>query len=238
MTEIDDVAPERAAELRAALARVKDRVSAAERAAGREPGSVRLLPVSKFHPVGDIAALAVAGVESFGENREQEAREKAAALPGVKFHMIGQIQTKKANSVARWAAVVESVDSVRLAGKLDRGVALAVERGERAEGELPCLVQWSADGDPERGGVPDADLDAVCAAVADAAHLRLAGLMCVPPLGADAGETFTRARAIVDNLGDGMILSAGMSADLEAAVAAGSDLVRVGTGIFGPRPLA
>ena len=229
MTEIDDVAPERAAELRAGLARVKARIFDAERAAGREPGSVRLLPVSKFHP---------AGVEAFGENREQEAREKAAALPGVKFHMIGQIQTKKANSVARWAAVVESVDSVRLAEKLDRGVALAVERGERAEGELPCLVQWSADGDSERGGVADADLDAVCAAVVDAAHLRLAGLMCVPPLGADAEGTFMRARAIVDNLGDGMILSAGMSADLEAAVAAGSDLVRVGTGIFGPRPLA
>lgn len=221
-------------ELHRALDSVRRRIAAAEKAAGRPAASVRLLPVSKFHPVEDIALLAELGVDAVGENREQEARAKAEALPQVNFHMIGQIQAKKTNSIARWAAAVHSVDSVRIAEHLDHGVARAIERGERAPGTLDCFVQWSADSDTARGGVDASGLDDVYAAIEKAEHLNLRGLMCVPPLGADAEETYRTARRLAGDLE----LSAGMSADLEAAIAAGSDIVRVGTQIFGPRPVA
>lgn len=230
MTRIDD--------LRANLAAVRERISAAEHAAGREKGSVQLLPVTKFHPASDIALLHELGVTDVGENREQEAREKSAELADIRFHMIGQVQTKKANAVARWAAACHSVDSEKLARGLDRGMALALERGDRSAGVLDCFIQISADGDTSRGGAPVDEVPHLAEVVREAEHLRLAGVMVVPPIGADAAEVFTRARAVADSLGDGMLLSAGMSADLEDAVSAGSDIVRVGTDILGKRPQA
>lgn len=228
-------------ELRGNLAAVRARIDAAATAAGRDPGDVRLLPVTKFHPASDVELLVELGAADVAENREQEARGKAGEVPAARIHMIGQIQTKKANSVARWAASVHSVDSVRLAQALDRGVGLAVERGERQAGELPVYLQLSADGDPARGGVPEGDLDELVDVVEAAGHLRLDGLMVVPPLGADPAEVFARARHLADELagrlGRPMELSAGMSGDLEDAVARGSNIVRVGTGVLGARPL-
>ena len=133
------------AQLRENLAAVRERIQSAERAAGRAPGSVQLLPVTKFHDVSVIRALAESGVTLVGENREQEARAKAEALhtDGVDcgIAMIGQIQSKKANAVARWASEVHSLDSVKLARGLDRGMALALERGDRHVDGLPCLLQ-------------------------------------------------------------------------------------------------
>lgn len=228
-------------ELRGNLAAVRARIDAAATAAGRDPGDIRLLPVTKFHPASDVELLVELGAADVAENREQEARGKAAEVPAARIHMIGQIQTKKANSVARWAASVHSVDSVRLAQALDRGVGLAVERGERQADELPVYLQLSADGDPARGGVPEGDLDELVDVVEAAGHLRLDGLMVVPPLGADPAEVFARARRLADELagrlGRPMELSAGMSGDLEDAVARGSNIVRVGTGVLGARPL-
>ncbi|NLF90750.1 MAG: YggS family pyridoxal phosphate enzyme, partial [Corynebacterium marinum] len=133
-------------ELRANLADVRARIDAAATAAGRDAADVRLLPVTKFHPASDVEILVELGAPDVAENREQEARGKAAEVPAARVHMIGQIQTKKANSVARWAASVHSVDSVRLAQALDRGMALALERGERSDSPLPVYLQLSADG--------------------------------------------------------------------------------------------
>lgn len=228
-------------ELRTNLAAVRARINAAAEAAGRDPQEIRLLPVTKFHPAEDLRLLVGLGAADVAENREQEARGKAAEVPEARIHMIGQVQTKKANSVARWAASVHSVDSVRLALALDRGMALALDRGDRTTDVLPVYLQLSADGDPARGGVLEADLDELVQAVEEAEHLELAGLMVVPPLDSDAGEVFDRAGRlcgrIAEKLGRPMELSAGMSGDLEEAVARGSNVVRVGTGVLGARPL-
>lgn len=220
------------------LAATKEHISAI--AAEHERPAPQLLVVTKFHPAEDIALLAELGVEDVAENREQEARAKAQELDQLRFHMIGQIQTKKANHVARWAASVHSVDSVKLANALDRGVSLAHERGER-DTNLPVFIQVSADGDTSRGGVIREELDEVIEAVEAAEHLEFAGLMVVPPLDADAQEVFSTVRADVDRLserlGRQLKLSAGMSADMDAAIAAGTDIVRVGTSIMGKRPV-
>ncbi|WP_237791721.1 YggS family pyridoxal phosphate-dependent enzyme [Corynebacterium accolens] len=220
------------------LAATKEHISAI--AAEHDRPSPQLLVVTKFHPAEDIALLAELGVEDVAENREQEARAKAQELDQLRFHMIGQIQTKKANHVARWATSVHSVDSVKLANALDRGVSLAKERGQR-ENNLPIFIQVSADGDTSRGGVIREELDEVIEAVEAAEHLEFAGLMVVPPLDADAQEVFSTVRADVDRLserlGRQLKLSAGMSADMDAAIAAGTDIVRVGTSIMGKRPV-
>lgn len=220
------------------LAATKEHISAI--AAEHDRPSPQLLVVTKFHPAEDIALLAKLGVEDVAENREQEARAKAQELEQLRFHMIGQIQTKKANHVARWATSVHSVDSVKLANALDRGVSLAHERGER-DTNLPVFIQVSADGDISRGGVIREELDEVIEAVEAADHLEFAGLMVVPPLDADAQEVFSTVRADVDRLserlGRQLKLSAGMSADMDAAIAAGTDIVRVGTSIMGKRPV-
>ena len=225
-------------ELADTLAATKEHISAI--AAEHERPAPQLLVVTKFHPAEDIALLAELGVEDVAENREQEARAKAQELEQLRFHMIGQIQTKKANHVARWATSVHSVDSVKLANALDRGVSLAKERGQR-ENNLPIFIQVSADGDTSRGGVIREELDEVIESVEAAEHLEFAGLMVVPPLDADAREVFSTVRADVDRLserlGRQLKLSAGMSADMDAAIAAGTDIVRVGTSIMGKRPV-
>ncbi len=199
-----------------------------------------LLPVTKFHPAADVALLAELGITDVAENREQEARAKAAELPQMRFHMIGQIQTKKANHVARWAQSVHSLDTEKLARALDRGVGNALQAGE-SEGKLPVFIQLSHVGDSARGGVAYAEIDVLVGIVEDLDNLELRGFMVVPPLDADPVEVFARVRKLCDEvsgrLGRKLLMSAGMSADMAVAIAAGSDIVRVGTGIMGPRPL-
>ncbi|HAT1143695.1 TPA: YggS family pyridoxal phosphate-dependent enzyme [Corynebacterium striatum] len=225
-------------ELQAGLERTRAQIEDFARAAGRE--APQLLPVTKFHPAGDVALLAELGVTDVAENREQEARAKAAELPAVRFHMIGQIQTKKANHVARWAHSVHSLDSAKLATALDRGVANAQESGDRDDA-LPVFIQVSADGDTVRGGVALPDVPSLVELVEELVNLELQGFMVVPPLDSDAAEVFGRVRALTDDvarrLGRPLKMSAGMSADLGEAIAAGTDIVRVGTGIMGPRPV-
>lgn len=234
-------------QLAANLARVRARIAEYAQVAGREPSEITLLPVTKFHPSTDLELLHGLGIPAVGENREQEARQKAQDCPHLEIHMIGQIQTKKANAVTRWAAAVHSVDSVRLAHGLERGMALALSRGDRDSlgrthrTNLDCYVQVSADGDTARGGVTFAELPEVIEAVEEAEHLRFRGLMTVPPLGADARLVFeqvaARLRDLEGELGRPLDYSAGMSADMAEAIAAGSTMVRVGTEIMGPRPL-
>lgn len=223
------------------LQAVRHAIDEAAVAAGREPSEVQLLPVTKYHPVSDLALLHDLGVRAVAENREQEARDKAAQLPELDFHMIGQIQTKKANSVARWAACVHSVDSVKLVHALDRGMELALERGDRTSEVLPCLIQLSLDGDIQRGGVEAAGVPELAEEIEKAEHLRLAGLMCVPPLGKEARAMFALAARVREQLSAAyrrpMEFSAGMSRDLGDAIACGSTMVRVGTAILGSRQL-
>lgn len=204
-------------------------------------GGADLLPITKFHPVEAVRVLAQFGVGAVGENREQEAKAKYEVLAGrPEIHMVGQIQTKKANSVARWAAAVHTVDSSKLLQALDRGAGLAMERGDRLE-KLPVLLQFSADGDPQRGGVVAKDIDALADEAQHCANLELRGLMTVPPLGSDAASVFAQGRKLLDSIADRVVgvpvYSAGMSQDMEIAIAEGSTLVRVGTDIMGPRPV-
>lgn len=227
------IKPGRAEELAQALRAVRDRIAVA--------GGADLLPVTKFHRVEDLRILAQLGINAVGENREQEAREKAAEVHGHPLiHMIGQIQTKKANSVARWAAAVHTVDSLKLVEALERGVARAIDTEQRA-GKLPVLVQFSADGDPHRGGAVAGAIDPLADAVAAAQHLHLRGVMTIPPLGSDAAAVFAQGRALLDRISDRIVgvpvYSAGMSQDLEIAIAEGATLVRVGTDIMGARPV-
>lgn len=224
---------DRQQELAEALAGVRNRVAAAARAAGREPSSLTLVAVSKTWPASDVELLRRLGVEDFGENRDQEAAAKAAAVPGVRWHFVGRLQSNKARSVAAYASLVHSVDGARVADALSRGA-------ERAGRELGVLLQVSLDGDPGRGGVLPEDVPGLADAVAALPGLRLGGVMAVAPLSAEPRAAFGRLAAVSARLRTqhphARIVSAGMSGDLEAAVAAGSTHLRVGTALFGHRP--
>lgn len=232
----------RTAELADRLADLRTRIDTAARAAGRPAGDVRLLPVTKYHPASDNAILYGLGCRAFGESREQDAAAKIAELgfPDAQWHMIGRLQRNKARAVARWAHTVHSVDSERLANALSRGAREALDAGERTE-SLRVLLQVSLDADPARGGVAPADLPALADLVAAAPGLHLAGLMAIPPLDADSDACFANLAmlhtSILARHADATDLSAGMSGDLESAVAHGSTCVRVGTALMGARPI-
>lgn len=245
---------DRVGELAANLAAVRARIAAACAAAGRDPGSVTLIAVTKTYPAADVVALAGLGVADIGENRDQEAGPKAALVAalardagaevaagttGLRWHMIGQLQSNKARSVAGWAHAVHSVDRERLVRGLDRAAAAA-------DRVLDCFVEVdlrepaAAAADPGRGGTaPDAVPD-LAAAVAGCAALRLRGLMAVAPRDGSPAAAFAvlaRLAAVVRaDHPHADALSAGMSGDLEAAVAAGATHVRVGSALLGARP--
>jgi PLP dependent protein len=241
------VAEDRRAELARRLGAVRERIAAACAAAGRDPAAVALLAVTKTVPAADVALLLDLGVEAFGENRAQEAAAKVAEVsalrPGARprWHFVGGLQRNKARLVAPWAARVESVDSVRLADALDRAARRADDAGERP-GPLPVLLQYSVDGDPRRGGVPDAGLAELAEHVAALPGLVLEGLMAVAPLGADPDRALAAVAAAAARLRAAhpaaTVVSAGMSGDLEVAIRHGSTVVRVGTALVGERELA
>lgn len=238
---------ERRDEVAEALAEVHRRIETATANAGRAPGSVRLVAVTKTFPAADAALLTDLGVVDLGENREQEATPKVAELrelrpeATVRWHMLGRLQRNKARSVARWAAEIQSVDSDRLADALDRAVGNAREAGDRTD-PLDVLVQVSIDGDPTRGGAPLDTLMPLADHVARSGELRLRGLMAVAPLTMDPVDAFERLAEAADRLRedhpDATELSAGMTGDLELAVTHGSTCVRVGTALLGTRGLA
>jgi len=235
------VTPARRAELAGNLAAIRARVAAACTAAGRDVSEITLIAVTKTRPAEDVVALASLGLTDFGENREQEASPKAAAVAEatsdpVRWHFIGQLQTNKAHRVVRYASVVHSVDRVRLVRAL--GAAARASPGARA---LSCLVQVSLDGDPSRGGVPVAQAPQVGAAIEAEPGLVLGGLMAVAPLGVPPETAFASLRAISGTLREinpaATIISAGMSGDLEAAVHSGATHLRIGTALLGNRSL-
>ena len=227
----------RADEIAANLVAVRRRIDAACADAGRSPDDVGLTVVTKFFPASDVRILADLGVTDVGENRHQEAAAKAAEcadLP-LRWHFIGGLQSNKAAAVAAYADVVHSVDRRKLVGPLDRGA------GELSA-PLDVLIQVSLD-PPDvahRSGVDPEGLDDLAAAVEEAGRLRLRGLMAVAPLDTEPAEAFGRLAAIRERFlrshPGATWLSAGMSGDLEEAVAAGATHVRIGSAVLGSRP--
>ena len=228
-------------DLAANLEEVRSRISAAARAAGREPSEVSLLAVSKTWPADDVRALAALGQRDFGENRAQELLGKAGELGdvGLRWHFIGQLQRNKAAAVARLGAVVHTVDRASLARTLDRA-------GQDGPAPVDVLVQVDLGGAAgeiaARGGAAPDDVPELADLVASSPGLRLRGLMAVAPRGEEPRPAFERLAALAARLRadhpEAVELSAGMSGDLEEAVAAGATVVRVGTALFGDRPLA
>jgi pyridoxal phosphate enzyme (YggS family) len=224
-------------ELAANLEVVLGRIRGACEAAGRDPGEVTLVVVTKFFPESDVRLLADLGVRAVGENRHQEAAAKAAAcadLP-LSWHFIGSIQSNKAAAIAGYSDVVESVDRVKLVGPLDRG---AHDRGR----DVDCLIQVSLD-PPDavgRGGAHPEQVPAIAGAISGAGALRLRGVMAVAPLGEPPLPAFERLAEVAADLRrdhpEAVLISAGMSADLEDAVRCGATHVRVGSAVLGPRP--
>jgi PLP dependent protein len=219
---------------------VRARIAAAARAAGRDPASVSLLAVSKTWPASAVRELAALGQADFGENRAQELVAKAGELADLPlcWHFVGQLQRNKAAAVARLGAVVHSVDRLSLARALAR---TGVELGRPVEVFLQVDL-----GGPEgelaaRGGADPTEVPGLADAVADEEGLRLRGLMAVAPREADPGPAFARLAELAERVRadhpDAGEISAGMTADLEQAIAAGSTVVRVGTALFGERPL-
>ena len=212
------------------LPEISARLRAAEAAAGRLPGSVQLIAISKLQPEARVRAVLVAGHRLFGENWVQEAAEKwpglRAAFPGVQVHLVGPLQTNKARAAMGLFEAIHSLDRPKLAGALAR---LAQDLGH-----CPALfVQVNSGSEPQKAGVLPGEADAF---IAEARRLDLpvAGLMCIPPVGADPMPHF-RMLAECGRRNGLAGLSIGMSDDFEAAVAAGATHVRVGSAIFGAR---
>ncbi|MBQ0880458.1 YggS family pyridoxal phosphate-dependent enzyme [Streptomyces sp. RT42] len=234
---------DRKSELAGNLAKVEERIAAACAAAGRPRDEVTLIVVTKTYPAEDVRILSDLGVRHVAENRDQDAAPKAAAcsdLP-LSWHFVGQLQTNKVRSVVGYADVVQSVDRPKLVTALSKEAV-------RAGREVGCLLQVALDAGEsargERGGVSPAGIEELADLVAGSEGLRLDGLMTVAPL---TGEYAGRQRAAFERLMDlstyvrrahpaANMVSAGMSADLEQAVAAGATHVRVGTAVLGVRP--
>lgn len=217
----------RAAEIAANLAEVTARIEAAARRAGRDPASVTLLAVTKTKPLEDLLAAYEAGVRHFGENRVQEAEAKFPRLPAdaVK-HLVGPIQSNKANKAARLADVLHAVDSADIARRLARAAA---NEGRR----LAVYVEVNTGGEETKAGVAPAEVPDLVADVRALPELDLRGLMSIPPPG-ETRPHFVALRRLAESLGLSG-LSMGMSDDFEAAIEEGSTIVRVGTALFGSR---
>ena len=229
-----------------------DRIAQACQRVGRSREDITLMVVTKFHPLDEVLELVRLGVRTFGENREQEARQKAydllerdaaehvlAGIPA-EWSMIGQLQRNKCNAVARWAHSVHSVDSVSLVNGLERGMQRTLDDGSRENPQLGVYLQVSLDGDTARGGALEIDIAELADLVDDSDHLVLRGLMSVPPLDADPSVAFAHlydlSQQLRTNHPYATEISAGMTGDMEEAIAHGSTCIRVGTAILGPRP--
>ena len=216
---------------------VLGRMAEAARRAGREPGDVRLVAVSKLHPAEAVRTLFEAGQLEFGENYVQEAEAKMAVLPPeISWHFIGHLQTNKVRNVVGRFSLIHGVDSLKLARSLhDRAVALNVHQD--------ILVQVNLAGEGQKSGILEADLPQLAEFLAGATNLHWRGLMLMPPLFDDpegARPWFARLRGLGEALRTGYglplpDLSMGMTGDFEAAIEEGATLVRIGTRIFGER---
>ncbi|QNE33928.1 YggS family pyridoxal phosphate-dependent enzyme [Leifsonia shinshuensis] len=214
------------------LAAVREGVADAARAAGRSPDELTTIVVTKFHPASLVRELAALGVRDVGENRHQEAQEKAAELAGLdlRWHFVGQLQSKKARQVRRYASVIHSLDRISLVDALRLDDAPDVD----------VFVQLNLTDDPARGGVADRDLEPLVEHVLATPGLNLLGVMAVAPLDEEPARAFERVRLASERVRgiapDAAAISAGMSQDYREAVAAGATHLRIGTAITGNRP--
>jgi pyridoxal phosphate enzyme (YggS family) len=223
--------------------RLLGRIARAAERAGRDPGSVALLAVTKTHSVEVVQQAALAGLSLFGENRVAEGTAKIAALaaefPGLEWRLIGPLQSNKAKPALQYFSVIESLDRERLAARLEGLLA--------AEGKsLPVLLEVNLGAEETKSGSPPELVESLASSALACPHLEVRGFMAVPPFTEDpegARPYFRRLKEIRDRLADRFgksfpELSMGMSHDFEVAIEEGSTEVRLGTVLFGPRPAA
>lgn len=212
------------------LSAIHDRIARAAKTARRDPADVALIAISKTHEADAIRPLIAAGQRVFGENRVQEAAAKWPALreetPGIELHLVGQLQSNKAEDAVALFDAIHSVDRPSLVAALARAM-------DKADRRPPCFIQVNIGDEAQKGGCVVADLPALLAE-ARAAALPVAGLMAVPPLGVDAAPYFALLAKLARDHGVAG-LSIGMSDDFETAVTLGATHVRVGTALFGVR---
>jgi len=220
------------------VARVLERVARASARSGRSPGSIRLVAVSKTHPVERVGEAYQAGLRVFGENYIQEAEEKVRAFPDAEWHLIGKLQANKVKKAVSLFGWIQAVDSPRLLADISRR---CVEAGKT----LPVLIEVNLAGEGSKAGVPPDALADLLSSAAGLPGVRVRGLMAVPPMTEDPEESrpyFVRLRELLGRYaslggaaGEMTELSMGMSSDFEAAIEEGATVVRVGTAIFGSR---
>lgn len=241
---------------------VHRRLADAARNAGRLVEDITLVAVSKFHPANSIATIAQVGHMQFGENYVQEALRKQEELRalGLQWHFIGHIQTNKAKDVAGRFALIHTVDSLRLAQSLQKGMQRTLsasctcsenhgaDSAHSASGSAPkqdILLQVNIGDEPQKSGIAPADVASLAEAVQELSFLRLCGLMCLPPFfddGEAARPYFARMQRLKEDLEQRLgyalpYLSMGMSGDFVQAIEEGATIIRVGTDIFGSRPV-
>ena len=216
----------------AKLEQVRETISEAAEAAGRDPGGVTLVAVSKLHPAEAVESAIAAGQRVFGENRVQEAQGKYPPLkdrfPDLELHLIGPLQTNKAEDAVELFDVIEVVDRPKLAKALAKAMA---KTGRRPA----CYVQVNTGEEEQKAGIAPREADAFIAACREEHGLAVEGLMCIPPLDEEPALHFALLKEIAERNGVAR-LSMGMSGDFETAVRLGATHVRIGTAIFGERP--
>lgn len=212
------------------LEAVRDRIAHAARIAGRDPAAIELIAISKTHPVEAIAPLIAQGQRVFGENRVQEAQAKwpdlRAAHPDVKLHLVGQLQSNKAEDAVALFDCIHSLDRPSLVAALGKAM-------EKAGRQVPCFLQVNIGEEEQKGGCAIADVPSLLEQAREAG-VPVAGLMCVPPAGIEAAPFFALLAKIAADNGLAQ-LSMGMSEDFETAVMLGATHLRVGSALFGAR---
>lgn len=225
------------------LAAVRERLEQAARTTGRKPEDIRLIAVSKLHPAQNIRDVFALGQKCFGENYVQEALSKQDELSdltdqGIEWHFIGRLQTNKAKDVTGRFALIHTVDSAKLAETLARRLPDHIK-------VQPVLLQVNIGNEPQKAGIAEEALPALAEAVLEIPRIQVQGLMCLPPFfddGEAARPYFAQLRQLAEGLRERVglplpELSMGMSGDCIQAVEEGATIVRIGTDIFGPRPI-
>lgn len=223
--------------LRENLAKVRRKISEAAKKVGRNPDEIKLIAVSKMHPIEVLRDATKAGARVFGENKVQEASAKIAEIgrAGFEWHLIGNLQSNKARKAVKIFDVIHTLDSVELAARLERICT------EEKRGNLQVLIQVDLGGEATKNGIGEPDLPELVEFLKTCKCIKFSGLMTLPPYFENAENVrpyFKRLRDLRDRLLPGGELSMGMSHDFETAIEEGATLVRVGTMIFGERDYA
>lgn len=216
------------------MAIVRERIKNAAQKSGKNVEDIKLIAVSKTHPVGVLKEAIQAGIAVFGENKIQESETKIAEIgrKTAEWHLIGHLQSNKARKAVKLFDLIHTLDSIELAERLER----ICEEESRAE--LPVLVQVDLAGETTKNGVSEKELPNLLKTLNDCRHLKTKGLMIIPPYDEDVEKVrpfFRRLRELRDEFMPNGELSMGMSHDYETAIEEGATLVRVGTAIFGAR---